>query len=443
MLKTNMRVFFIQNKKKLLIGAGAIAALAIVAFILMPVVLPALNRNIEERRFDNLEREDFLADFDYMIEVLQINFPHEETTQYATGINIWELAAEVRQKLADPLTPIDDAFEFLNILQEELFDPLDGIGHLFALHTDAYRGRMAGFFQILYYSTEYSRRRHGFDNFPRRDVWESVFLSEPVVTLHRDIVIDYLEGYYRGTYIPVIETDILEEGRVAYLKINRLPSSFSDARYDTRMYHWLYYIKDFEYLIIDIRGTSGQSTATFDFFVAGNAASQPLNIELNTYFNLGTYNEKWYNAYVEDRKFDGWWAIEPATPYTGQGFDMVYNRHYTIHPVDLGRRDVTFGGQVFMLIDDRTANAAEAIAAISKHSGFATLVGDATRAVGFMQGYVYFYLPNSGIVTRYDYGLTTDADGTPFAGRGITPHYENHAGMDALETTLAIIGSAN
>ncbi|MCL2562658.1 MAG: S41 family peptidase [Oscillospiraceae bacterium] len=94
------------------------------------------------------------------------------------------------------------------------------------------------------------------------------------------------------------------------------------------------------------------------------------------------------------------------------------------------------------MIDAYVASGAEAATAMLKYNNIATVVGEATMGVfgtGADPFTAIISLPHTGIVLRFDTAYFTDTEGRPFEGYGVTPHYFNRPGMDALETVLAMI----
>jgi hypothetical protein len=53
--------------------------------------------------------------------------------------------------------------------------------------------------------------------------------------------------------------------------------------------------------------------------------------------------------------------------------------------------------------------------------------------------HMYSVLPRTGLIWRMDIGYLTDELGRSLEVHGVAPTFRNRRGMDALETTLAII----
>ena len=99
---------------------------------------------------------------------------------------------------------------------------------------------------------------------------------------------------------------------------------------------------------------------------------------------------------------------------------------------------IPFGGEIWLLVDERSASASVAAAMISTNTGFATVVGAPTsRITGVV--YTHVAMPNTGVIFRLDLGYTTDQYGRSIEEFGVIPQIVNFPGMDALETVLAVI----
>ena len=107
--------------------------------------------------------------------------------------------------------------------------------------------------------------------------------------------------------------------------------------------------------------------------------------------------------------------------------------------------EVVFQGDIWVLVDGRTAATAEAAVAMLKYNNIATIVGEPTFGTietVFDPSIAWVSLPSTGIIIGFDTAYFTCPEGRPLQGYGIIPHYFNLPGMDALETVLAMIDSA-
>ena len=93
-------------------------------------------------------------------------------------------------------------------------------------------------------------------------------LHRPEVVMFYNRLMDSGRGsiYPQDDLAPVMEFDILEDGRIAYMRVNRMINIWDDTHsltrfgmwhYQERMHSFVQEIEDFEHLIIDLRGNTG------------------------------------------------------------------------------------------------------------------------------------------------------------------------------------------
>ncbi|MCL2350546.1 MAG: S41 family peptidase [Defluviitaleaceae bacterium] len=428
-MKTRLQVFILAHRRKLLHLAIILPIVAILLLIAFPALSPRIDHTLNMWRFNRLGRADFLYDFDYMIYVLEENFPYEHIIYDTHGINIWENAARTRAIIADASTSPADAHAFFDLITQDFFQPMGNIGHLFALNQAGYLGRLHGYVISMQHARG-SANRLFYDHFMQ------IFTNRRVMTFYYSALANEIEGASAST--PLLEVDILEEGHVAYIKINHMPARLHvslaarENRYVTMLNFWYRYIEDFDHLIVDLRGNPGGSTYAITRLIISPLINESLQMTRYLYYNLGEHSI----AASELGILRG--TRSPSSDINAYPFDRRVFDGYVANPQQGGRQN-SFSGRVWILIDEITASAAEAVAIFSAYTNFATLVGENTSGVGFGPA-AYFNLPNTGIIIRFDYGILTDRHGNVLAaGHGVAPHYYNREGMDALETVLAMI----
>ncbi|MCL1998571.1 MAG: S41 family peptidase [Turicibacter sp.] len=101
-------------------------------------------------------------------------------------------------------------------------------------------------------------------------------------------------------------------------------------------------------------------------------------------------------------------------------------------------RESLFAGNIWLLIGPNNSSGAEWFARIAKEAGF-TLVGEQASGRIGGAGRAVVSLPRTENVVSMDVFYLTDETGRAMEEFPIEPHYFNRSGMDALATTLAII----
>jgi len=236
-----------------------------------------------------MPREDMIADFEYLMTALEESWPFFNLSISANGVDVHALANDTRALLNDLTTDLDSPLDFLDIIQEHFFEPIDQLGHLR---------------QIASYESFFDAQRqlqwsieHGaIDRF-------TAYLYD---LFHRpEAVMFYslLRDAGRGIPSPqtqtgsVMEFDSLEEGRTAYMRVNRMISIWDDTvapqhnmwQNELRTYNFTEYIQDFEHLIIDFRGNPGGTPMQFIHFIMPMFLNEGITLDAFVFYMDGKY----------------------------------------------------------------------------------------------------------------------------------------------------------
>ncbi|MCL2203707.1 MAG: S41 family peptidase [Defluviitaleaceae bacterium] len=435
-------------------------------------------------RFNTMSREDMLYDFEHMMGVLEENWPFFNLSVSANGVDVRQRADIVRALLHDPATPIRNPIDFLYLLQTYFFGPIGQLGHLSAIrsHELFFSWKESALLNMEWhrnYGTITQMIQFQYDRFTSpemlmfysrlRDMGRGVPPPLPLVGGEREAVMEF---------------DSLEPGRVAYMRIHSMmgiwhdPPSLTDPRmfhYERLMYDFYNGIEGYGHLIIDLRGNRGGMTPHFSTMVMPHFLRAPVRLPAYVFYMDGYYANLAREVYCvahnflrgydrlifEMRYLNRQVTFAQPLPYldTEIGLVHAFASGYRINPrlhyfgtrPSFGTRRtafdiVHFHGKIWLLIDEYTASAAEGAAAILKYGGIATVVGAPTMGVmgtGFEPVVFTTFLPNTGILIRFDVAYYTDSYGRPLQGYGIQPHYHNRPGMDALETVLAMIAEGS
>jgi len=462
-----IKFFLGIHKKKILALLIIVPIIAGTAFFVVPPAVATVQSNVTTNRFLNMPDESFLYDFDYLVTAMEENWPFFNLSISANGVDVHELADNMRAILQDPDIDIGGPHGFADLLREHFIWPIDGLGHFRAIW------QYQEYFDSLQFTiNELQWGVHNFDNvFDGVGLWlEQMVRDETVMfyTTLRDAGGSSLATELPPSgYISVLEAEILEEGRIALLEVNRMIHFWWDpwggaemARYQARMHNFYHNIADYEHLIIDMRGNPGGMHLHFDIYVVSPLIDNIITMPGYVFYldgyhsNLGreTFDMQRLGMNDNNRLY-----VRPdiELPFLDSdiNFGHAVANNYSIWPARLWgqyvesiREPIEFDGKVWILVDGRTASAAEAAAAILKYNDVATLVGENTRGLfgtTYHPNGAIISLPNTGIMLRIDTAYYTDAFGRPFQGYGITPNIFNHPGMDAMETVLALIAAEN
>ncbi|MDR7870613.1 MAG: S41 family peptidase [Tissierellaceae bacterium] len=222
----------------------------------------------------------------------------------------------------------------------------------------------------------------------------------------------------------VVETKKLIYDELAYMKIKDMAGSDTQKNDHIVINDFLREVKDYEKLIIDIRGNNGEIDSYWEYIVE-LLIDEPISYDYYSFFKDG--HRYMYSPYrVEDlntinqldEKILDQFPEEVAT-------DLDFYRTYTISlnpsPDNI---DFKFNGEVYLLVDRNVFSSAEKFASFAKDTGFATLVGETTGGGRVFEEIPITYFPLSKLAISYSRELSINADGTINMETRTIPHIE-------------------
>lgn len=232
-----------------------------------------------------------------------------------------------------------------------------------------------------------------------------------------------------------VTTLIIEEGKIAYLKIDSFYGTYEADR--ERVTAFLDEVRGYEHLIIDITQNSGGSDYYWMDLLAAPLANEKLSGTNYALVRCGEMVAKYLqNEYPGDElhPIDGL----PKLPKL-EARDREIATHYVENTLTVEPTGDGFGGKIWLLVGERVYSAAEAFTVFCKDTVFATIVGAPTGGDGIGIDPVIFALPNSGILVRYSALFGLNADGTSNEEYGTLPDIQSPEGESALVTALRVI----
>lgn len=240
---------------------------------------------------------------------------------------------------------------------------------------------------------------------------------------------------------------------IAYLGIRTENAGNIDPRTPEFIAHWAapvadFYrqIQDYQHLIIDLRG---ERFVSLDFL--GEALLGPLNgnhhvtLPFVAFFQDGQYSHMFGEAIA-----GGHLMIETAQDIIGHlpSFceeDAALLAYGFPWPVTIpsGLGDSAFTGEVWVLVDNDTAAAAETFAKALQTQRLATIVGTQTLGAPMLLGHgenaAIAILPHTGVIVAWCPIYLTDMDGRLVNAHHVTPDHIIDGQTDTLEAVLNII----
>lgn len=346
-----------------------------------------------------LTSEEKLEDFEYMYSIIKENYPFLKVNERLNGIN-W---LENKDKYIEEIKKADTDDEFLYTLDNILADLNNG-------HTHVLEKQQFGFFYDTYTSHRINKP------------WKKVLKDKKVLERYgynkNELKNKTDSGFYNNPN-PVFEKDIVIPNEVAYLKIEQMDRTRVEKD-NEKIREFYNEIKNYDKLIIDIRGNSGGSDNYWENNVILPLVKKTLSTD-NYIFSRGEHCKPFHKT----RRY----KIKPIDKLDKtilnkmpEEVESDFQRYYILNRTFSPRKPIDFKGKIYLLVDEVVYSSAESFASFAKDSGFATLVGETTGGDGIGIDPILFSLPNSGVVIRYSSLLVLNGNFTINEEVKTTPH---------------------
>lgn len=403
-----------RTKTKKMIRSSILALLLIV----IGTLVYRINQPEEDKA---LTREEKLEDFNYLYAYLKENYIRFNLSERKTGINWLDRKAIYESQIEQ--TQSDEAYsEQLNFILRDLYNPHMGLvgtekmNFLYDYYQDLKHAegqseentkaiQESANKSFAFFNEPHVLKRYGL---PEVSAY-SQKNSPPEVGGEKEVEDSFQSSYETKTVIP---------NQVAYLKIKTMRFEYDVIREGKKAFKTYFEsIKDFDKLIIDLRGCPGGSPSYWTDAIVPLLINDSLTFE-NLYLQKGKDTfEKTHNDNPKPKPIS---ELPKAVLSTLD--EKVLKEgptHFSVEKFELLAEPVGFRGKVYVLIDEGTYSAAENFAFFSKQTGFATLIGEQTA--GDAIGPDLFSLPNSGYVVACSSGFFINEDGTSNAEAGTKP----------------------
>ena len=366
----------------------------------------------EEGNWLGLTAEQKLADFDYLYQALEENYPYFNVLQRMKGVDLAALYQQMRPKIGESAT---DAAFF--VLLNEFTDQAQSVGHLSIITPWAYDWFVQAYENLegIPESQWPSQKRlaAAYGNSRSRDSYAALLaIAEPI---RQEVATYYpqVSPAEEGQAAANVETRILEEGRIAYIAINSFDMTFYEADRE-KLLAFYQEVQDYE-----------------DLMAAPNI-DQTLTCPTYELVKDGALNRQFidWSAY---RPIDELPPLAQLNQTDAEALDAFYAQTYTVEP---SAEQKLLNGRLWLLVGPNVFSSSEYAAMFCKTTHFATLVGQRTGGDGIGEDPVPIVLPNSGLIVRYSAIYGVSADGTGSQEFGTEPDIYSAEGESALDTCL-------
>lgn len=357
-----------------------------------------------------IEKEK-LKDFEYLYESLEENYPFFEVNKRLDDID-W-LGNKKKYRRIVKNTKSD----------AEFFAAISSIlGDLNNDHVTIFDGETYRWYRDYYYNM-YASSIHG----NHLSMYEA--FVNPYVGFRYKVGFEDQESSKEVYEGPALETKIIEEDQVAYMKINEI-MSFDPKKKDYELARDFFKeVEDYEKIIIDIRGNAGINQGYWEEIVQ-LLAQEHLSARYYSFFKDGHRK-----GALDPYKISGMNIISRLDKDVLKDFpeeierDFKFYKKFSIHiePWTRGNdplEKIDFNGEVYLLVDRHVFSASEVFAAFAKDSGFAKLVGERTGGGMFFEELPIIFLPQTKFAIRYSREMSMNKDGTINMEEKTLPHIE-------------------
>ena len=203
-----------------------------------------------------------------------------------------------------------------------------------------------------------------------------------------------------------LTTKIWSERKIAYVRFG----SFEQATYDEETVKYLkaFYqkVRNFDHLIIDIRGNSGGLYQVWTENIVAPITKRKLAAKLYSAYKKGKYT----NLFRKDGEYlkeVNKAKLTNCPPEVLTDDYAIYDASITVEPLG----EITFNANTALLVDSNTYSAATTFTLFCKETGFAKVYGTPDKGEGVPAGPIFYILPNSKILIRFFQGLGLDSKG--------------------------------
>ena len=368
-----------------------------------------------------LTEKQKIEDFEYMYDILKDNYAHFYEVKKMYGYD-W---VAYKEQFKEKIKKTRNNLEFYYALNDILLKLHDGHTHVLS----------PGYYK--YFSGIFSRYEVYKDMFRKSDgdykMWEEIFKK---VYKKGEVEDPFLQTRKREN----IETDVIEPGKVAYLKvysflIDRHKGEEEYKKEKEKIYDFLKSIKDYPYLVIDVSENGGGSTKYWEESIVAPLRNklkevENLSVEKTYLIRGGEYIVKLLSNRIPDLRNNTIdrlpvYDLLPEevkgsfTYYVTENIVKNYEEFFeNIEPID-------FNGKIFLVVGSSTYSGGSIFAEFCKETGFATVIGERTRkGDGGWLTTSLLRLPNSGLIVRFDGEMLINQDGTSYFETGTIPDIE-------------------
>lgn len=357
-------------------------------------------KDLEHKEF-NLSKEDYIEDFNFAYNTLKEHYPFFEVNKKLYGVD-WLANKEKYEAYIAESKNDEDFFSRMNEVLSELNN----------LHTQLVPSYMGLEYYISFYSNPKCTWRHDIAKiYEKDDVRRRYNINNEVI---ENVINQYMKSddEVNKTYSKNLMTENIIKDKLAYIRIRSLIGMEYINQDKDIIINYLNEIKDYPFLIIDIRGNGGGDSRYWAYFLLPNIIDKKYETKNYLLIKSGELNKKIFEQFnfnkdvktfldkssfsrdVKDilKDFDGYLA-----------FDSI---------IEPSEDSIHFKGKIYLLVDNGVYSSAEMLASFCKETKLATLVGSRTAGDGIGFDPMQVALPNTAFVLRFSNNMDLTESGS-------------------------------
>ena len=353
-------------------------------------------KDLEYKEF-NLSKDDYIEDFNFAYNSLKEHYPFFEVNKKLYGIDCLANKEKYEAYIAESKNDAD-FFSRMNEVLSELNN----------LHTQLVPSYMGLEYYISYYSNPKCTWRHDIAKiYEKDDVRRRYNINNEVI---ENVINQYIKSddEVNKTYSKNLMTENIIKDKLAYIRISSLIGMEYINQDRDIVINYLNEIKDYPFLIIDIRGNGGGDSRYWAYFLLPNIIDKKYETKNYLLIKSGELNKKiieQMNFNKDVKTFLDKASFSRDVKDILKDFDGYLAFDSIIEPSE---DSIHYKGRIYLLVDNGVYSSAEMLASFCKETKLATLVGSRTAGDGIGFDPMQVALPNTAFVLRFsnNMGLT-------------------------------------
>lgn len=346
-------------------------------------------KDLEHKEF-NLSKEDYIEDFNFAYNTLKEHYPFFEVNKKLYGIDWLANKEKYEAYIAESKNDADFFTRMTYVL-----------GELHNWHTHLMPTELGIDYYISYkyypifwwrhdiakmYEKDNVRRRYNINNETvKKYVAENMKSDDEV----------------NKTYSKNLMTENIIKDKLAYIRIKSLIGEQYINQDKDIIINYLNEIKDYPFLIIDIRGNGGGDSGYWQNFLLPKIVDKKYETKNYLFIKSGELYEKIFRQERFDNDIKTFLdnsSFNDDVKEILSNFDGYTTWNMSVEPSE---GSIHFKGKIYLLVDNGVYSSAEMLASFCKETKLATLVGSRTAGDGIGFDPMQVDLPNTAFVMRF------------------------------------------